>query len=250
MNEPNLRAEGPFIMHAPGYWSRGLSVVPLETAAKRPAKEILGWQGYMNGPPKSDKQQDWLTRFPDRGLGLLMGTEVEPGERLGAVDLDLDGFTRAVESVLVGAVQKRGKKGSTFFVRYRDDDGLKSTTLKGADERGAADVLLAGKMTVIPPSLHPDTGNPYSWIGPSLLEANLANSPVLNREKLEILRFILGSPHAKTLTTGETTHEAGLVLAAQLVRLGCSDEEVLNTIAALLPVGYSGNSLKELPGWI
>jgi hypothetical protein len=54
----------------------------------------------MNGPPSPVKQQEWLTRYPERGLGLLLGTKIGKGERLGAVDVDQDRFQRVVETVL------------------------------------------------------------------------------------------------------------------------------------------------------
>jgi hypothetical protein len=75
-------------------------------------------------------------------------------------------------------IQKRGKKGATFFVRYAVNEGLKSTTIQDAEKRGAADILLAGKMTVLPPSRHPETGKPYTWSGQALLEADLSDLPV------------------------------------------------------------------------
>ena len=74
-------------------------------------------------------------------------------------------------------IQKRGEKGSTFFIRYSDDDDLKSTVIKDAEKYGAADILLAGKMTVLPPSLHPETGAPYTWVDRSLLDLEFPDLP-------------------------------------------------------------------------
>jgi hypothetical protein len=147
-------------------------------------------------------------------------------------------------------IQKRGKKGTTFFVRYVANEGLKSTTIQDAEKRGAADILLAGKMTVLPPSVHPETGKPYTWSGRALLEAHLSDLPVLTRRKLDLIRLVLGSEHAEALTAGETTHDAGLRLTAQLLRVGCTAEEVEQIVRALLPPDYAGNSVEELPEWI
>jgi hypothetical protein len=52
MTEPSDEAAvRPFGDFAPSYWNKGLSVIPLEPESKRPARQILGWQGYVNGPP-------------------------------------------------------------------------------------------------------------------------------------------------------------------------------------------------------
>jgi hypothetical protein len=147
-------------------------------------------------------------------------------------------------------IQKRGKKGSTFFIRYSDDDDLKSTVIKDAEKYGAADILLAGKMTVLPPSLHPETGAPYTWVDRSLLDLEFPDLPVLTRRKLDLIRIVLESQHAKDLTTGHATHDPGMRLAAHLVHFGCRDTEIEQIVRALLPLDYSGNSLDELPEWI
>ncbi len=109
---------GTFRTEAPKYWRLGLSVVPLEEGEKRPAKEISGWQGYVNGPPSDEKRREWLDRYGERGIGLLTGAEIEPGIQIGAVDIDDDALVR-VATVVVGDIlcAKRGKKGLTIFVK-------------------------------------------------------------------------------------------------------------------------------------
>jgi hypothetical protein len=93
-------AGGPFGTDAPKYWALGLSVVPLQPGSKRPAQEIPGWPGYVNGPPNQMKQEEWLARYPDRGIGLLTGCPLPSGERLGAIDVDQDEFVRLTEVIL------------------------------------------------------------------------------------------------------------------------------------------------------
>jgi Bifunctional DNA primase/polymerase, N-terminal len=96
----NEAAAGPFGTDAPKYWALGLSVVPLQPGSKRPAQEISGWQGYVNEPPSLTKQEEWLARYPDRGIGLLTGGPLPSGERLGAIDVDQDEFVRLTEVIL------------------------------------------------------------------------------------------------------------------------------------------------------
>jgi len=110
-----------FRAHAPAYWDRGFSVVPIEPGTKRPAKEIMGWQGYCNGPPSTDVRQKWLARYADYGIGLLLNTEIAPGWRIAAVDVDDDRYVELARVVLGDCISgKRGKKGATFFVKVGD----------------------------------------------------------------------------------------------------------------------------------
>jgi hypothetical protein len=122
--------------------------------------------------------------------------------------------------------------------------------LNGPGGKGLVDVLISGKQTVLPPSIHPDTGNPYLWIGKPLLEWETAELPRISADDINLLKAIVGSQEASQLTTGQTTHDAGLRLAAILVRHSESDEKLLDIFRALLPENYDGDSLKEAPGWI
>ncbi len=234
---------------APLYWERGFCVLPLEAGEKRPAKELKGWQGYVSDPLGADKRAELTRRYAERGFGVLTGTELSNGYRLGAIDVDQDDFVPVVQAILgEGLCAKRGKKGLTIFVRFSDD--LKSTKVIDASGGGAIDVLLGGKFCVLPPSIHPETQAPYIWIGDSLLDANLTLLPIVGRETIRLLKTAVGSPHSQVLISGSSTHDSGLALAAQLVSHGCDDEQIVSIVTALLPGGYEGNSLKELPGWI
>src|SRR5690606_14611407 len=52
------------------------------------------------------------------------------------------------------------------------------------------------------------------------------------------------------LIEGKATHDAGVGLTGALVRAGATDAEITTIIEGLLPDGYTGDSLKELPEWI
>lgn len=234
---------------APLYWDRGFRVLPLEPSTKRPAQELKGWPGYASSLLSADRRAELINRYSDRGLGILTGTELSGGYRLGAIDVDQDAYVSVVETILGDAsCAKRGKKGLTVFVRYSDD--LKSTKVTDGSGGGAIDILLGGKFSVLPPSIHPETGEPYIWIGSPLLDADLGAMPIIDRDTLRLLRAVIGSAHAQVITTGTGTHDAGVAFAAQLVAHGCSDEQIVALVTALLPAGYDGNSLGELTGWV
>lgn len=240
-----------FATHAPDYWDRNLSVVPLEGGTKRPAGAIGNWAGYGNNLPSSDKRQSWLGQFAECGIGLLMNMEIMPGFNLGAIDVDRDELVGAVQVILGNPpCRKRGKKGETFFIRTARTDKLKKTTIADYAGRQAVDVLLGNSMSVLPPSLHPDSGQSYVWTGKRLLDCGWNELPVLDRRRYTGLKILIESEFTPVILTGEGTHDAGLRLTAQLVGAQCTDEEIAAIIQALLPKGYRGNSLDELPAWI
>jgi hypothetical protein len=241
-----------FEMQAPMYWALGFPVVPV----KGKAPLVNGWTGLLGSQPNQAKQAELVRNHADAGIGLLLGFESSTGEIIIGVDVDDDRLLKYVLGLL-GLNQperrallsgKRGKKGGTIFVRAPKH--LKSTIIKGTNGLGNVDVLAAGKMTVMPPSIHPDTGKPYEPLGSDLLEAGLADLPQFTEHHLNLMRVTTGSDHAAVLVSGKSTHDAGVSLVAVLVHAGATDEEITETIVGLLPEDYAGNSLKELPGWI
>jgi Bifunctional DNA primase/polymerase, N-terminal len=241
----------PFGAEAEHYWQRNLSALPIEPGTKQPARGLRNWTSYCSNLPKPETQASWLRAYAHCGLGLGLGHEVIPGYRIAAVDVDDDDFVR-LATVIVGgdAASKVGKKGRTLFVVVPSGDKIKSTKLLDAEKRGAIDFLFNGRMTLLPPSLHPETRQPYKWTSGSLLDVELSTLPVFNSQKLAILRLVVSSRNALVLLTGNSTHEPGLRLTAELVASGCKDELVREIVISLLPTNYTGNSLDELSEWI
>ena len=167
------------------------------------------------------------------------------------MDVDDNGFVAVTRRVLGNCVSgKRGRKGATFFAVAPEDQAVKSTTLRDPAKAGKIDILANGRMTVIPPTTHPETIAPDHREGRPLLDCEPGELPVLDRRKLELLKLIVGSEHAATLIGGQGTHNAGVALTAALVSFGCDDGEIGAIITSLLPSTYEGDLLAELPGWI
>lgn len=241
-----------FGIEAPKYWARDLPVIPLK--GKFPIHP--GWPGNLGGIPNEEKQRELVAAHPDNNIGLLQGVPLEGDKVAVALDVDDDRLVKLVLQLLglnraerrAALSGKRGKKGATIFVRA--PKSLKSTIIKGGAGLGNIDFLAAGKMTVMPPSIHPETGRPYEVVGEPLLEVDMAKLPEVAEHHIKLLKAAIGSEHAIALIEGKATHDAGLALVAILVRAGATDEEVRDVIEGLLPDGYSGDSLKELPEWI
>ena len=198
----------------------------------------------------SERGNSGLKNTPAYGVGLALGMETAPGFNIGAVDVDDDKYVNVVAAILDDPIShKRGAKGATFFVNAPADEKIKSTSFKDYQGKHVGDLLMSGKMTVLPPSLHPN-GEVYAWTGKPLLDCAFKDLPLFNKRKAKLLSFVLASEYTPILMTGIGTHDAGLRFAAQLVSNGFTDEEIETVIKALLPKNYLGNSLDELPGWI
>lgn len=72
------------------------------------------------------------------------------------------------------------------------------------------DILVSGRMTLLPPTIHPETEEPYYWIGRPLLEIDVDDLPILTGTKLKQLKAIVGSQYLTALRQGSKTHDAGV----------------------------------------
>lgn len=249
-------SDAVFGTQAPLYWERGLPIIPVEPGTKRPPLDMKGWQGHLAALPNEQTRNHWQERYPAHGIGVLLGFQAAAGVHINAVDVDDDRLQRMVLEFLglnrserrACIAGKRGKKGVTVFVR--SPKSLKSTTIKGVEGLGNIDFLAAGRMTVMPPSVHPDTGRPYEIVGKPLHEVDFDELPKFTEREVAILKAALGSVHVLTIIGGTATHDAGVPFTAVLVRTGATDEEIKAIFVGLLPENYDGDSLKELPGWI
>ena len=151
-----------------GYDKMGWALVPIPAGSKRPT--TFGWQ------TKPAPISHWDAN-PTHNVGLLHALS-------GTVAFDIDNMehTRLIcaamnidlDSILNGAPRIVGRpdRGKVLF---RAPDDIQLTTRKiswpvEGDPRQTEVVfeLRAGSVQdVLPPSIHPDTGAPYRWAGPS-----------------------------------------------------------------------------------
>ena len=241
----------PFGENAKSFWERGLSAIPVGPGTKQPARGLTSWNGYCNNLPKAETRTQWLDKYPNCSIGMCLGSEILPGYRIAAIDVDDEQFVKVANTIVGPDISSKvGKKGMTLFVKVPAAAKVKSSKLVNAEKSGAIDFLYNAKMTVLPPSIHPDTNLPYRWTSSSLLGIDLATLPTFDELKFKLMKVVVASPNALELTTGVSTHEPGLRFAAELVTVGCDDTLIIKIFESLLPDSYSGNSLDELPGWI
>lgn len=200
---------GIFSDHANDYYERNFLVMPL--SGKRPF--IPDWQN----PETLNKNEKLIEDFPDSNIGLLLGKES------GVVALDWDGeidnlaefIAMISEFIPTNAPKKIGKKGITIF--YKWQEGLQNKSLLGV-----FDFLAERKQTVLPPSIHPETKQPYRWEGPSLIEWHDQGyeMPVIELKDIKKLEIFFG--HLKKNTTKAGDHQANEGRNQKLYQMACA----------------------------
>lgn len=176
-------ARGPFadwagVHRRGGYWPR-----PIAPGAK--ACHLREWQ-----KPDSELSEatlvSWLTSHANCGIGLLIGSPFPDGTALGALDIDRDEYVRIGRVALRDPPSGRiGKKGAVFFVRVRGRPNNPEFAVRGeAGKRygKVAECLFSKKLCVIPPTIHPETGQPYRWIGRPLHEVDFNELPIVEMD--------------------------------------------------------------------
>jgi hypothetical protein len=158
---------------------------------KRPGELKRGeWVG------KDNWRDEYTRRLPSRfeiqvwsnsnaGVCVVTG----PGSKhTVAIDIDTDdpAIKAAIESAIPpSTVRKRGAKGETLFYRGPNVADSKSFNLNGSR---VCDIIGPGRQTVLPPSIHPDTNQPYVWTGPDALEdVDPAELPEITPEHIEAI---------------------------------------------------------------
>ncbi len=194
----------PFAQAATELQQLGFSVLPLIPAdwsshagrGKCPGEYRSGgwqgmskWQRFRDSTPSAFELGLW-SKAPGANIGVLMGTVAR--KDLHVVSLDFDAKDADDLDTLLGAAPaspmvKRGKTGETRF--YLAPKTLRSKPYDGPD--GRLIDLLTGfdtRQTVIPPSIHPDTGKPYVWLAGPVRADEL---PVLTDDDMTALEEAL-----------------------------------------------------------
>ncbi|WOH76439.1 bifunctional DNA primase/polymerase [Bradyrhizobium sp. NDS-1] len=196
----------PFALTAPALIERGYSPLPIAPriepsedrqnppSGKEPGKfDAEKWEWFrLKGWGELCKRQahpkiiaHWST-WPDAGVGVACGFG-----GLVAIDVDDDALVDPIREALPpGALGKRGKKGETFFVRAAEP--MKSRPYNDANGIRLLDFLSDGRQTVLPGTVHPNTGRPYIWTTErTLLDTPLAELPAFTGAHVAAMEEVL-----------------------------------------------------------
>lgn len=148
--------------HASTYWDAGIPVIPLkrfDSIAKGAGKApILNeWTQYAEHMPSATMREHWLVSFPDSNIGLPFGE----ASGMCAIDIDTEDeeVIKAIRSVLPNSPWKRvGKKGMGLIYKWQGQPNFK---LRDSNNQSVVEFLGKGNQMVLPPSIHPETRQPY-----------------------------------------------------------------------------------------
>jgi len=187
---------GIFASTAPGYYARGIPVIPLHRKEKRPVP--LDWSRFHDMPVEPELQNEWLNAYSEGNIGMVLG------KQSGVVMLDIDTEDQALISVITGLLPKSpwvriGQKGMVLAYRYT---GLRTFRIKNMSGESICELLSERTQCVLPPSIHPKTQQPYK-ANVDLLQV-IDHLPVLDNQVEAILRGALEANGVKLSHSGWT----------------------------------------------
>lgn len=164
------------------YYNRGLSVIP----AGLDKKVIIdNFAAYSYQVAPKNVIEFWKARHKSKNLGIMLG----PVNNLIAIDIDTnkkDVIDLALDK-LPKTVSKFGSKGMTLFYKFDFTKKYIGHTWLISKEHGCMlEFLLSCRYTVIPPSIHPTTKKPYTWLNGNLLEG-YNDIPYITNNDLDLL---------------------------------------------------------------
>ncbi len=172
--------------YAMKYYESGYNVIPLRPNTKIPA--LTNWSNWCENRQESFQVENWAYSEANSNIGIPLGI----ASNLIALDFDndIDNLHESIVSLIQGSpVKKKGNKGFTAFYRYNGEMPKKWYK----DGKAVVELLSTGNQTVVPPSIHPDTKQPYIWITPDTLFDIQANDlPFLPVNFIEQINYLFG----------------------------------------------------------
>lgn len=181
----NINQQSAYSIAGPSFVEMGYAAIPVMPGSKRPGSMSFGqwygdmdWSRFCDRLPSEIESNVWC-RWPDAGVCVAID------KTLKVIDIDTDDaeIIEAIKEVLPPiVVAKKGKKGLSVFYRGSENIVSRPFNLRIAEglETRVVDLLAHGRQTVVPPTVHPDTEQPYIWT----TEDTLADTPI---EKLPLL---------------------------------------------------------------
>ncbi|RYH64468.1 MAG: bifunctional DNA primase/polymerase [Alcaligenaceae bacterium] len=220
-----MLAVSAFALNAPALLAQSFSPIPIlphdhlhKSRGKAPGTSRLlpKWDDWCKKQASQNKIAEW-SGYPNCGVGVACGYA-----GLIAVDIDDEALVDPLRCVLpLMLVAKRGRKGLTAFYRVTEPLPSKNYRTPSPDKRGLLDFLSEGKQTVLPPSVHPDTGEPYVWLTPNtLINTSLAQLPEFTSDHYDKMEEVLrahgwAAPvplHAQKDAVERSSHSIGVTL--------------------------------------
>ncbi|THK38125.1 DUF3987 domain-containing protein [Ensifer sp. MPMI2T] len=180
---PKLDFSSPYARVGAKLVDQGWHAIPCRPGSKRPGvfaggywQGLTGWNEYCDRLPTDSEVEMW-NKWPHAGVCVALDHVVK------VIDIDTDDeeMRAALAKIIPDSpVKKRGQKGYSAFFRGSPNiiSRAFSISVFGRQER-IVDLLAHGKQTVCPPTIHPDTEEPYQWLGEPLEDWAPEDLPLL-----------------------------------------------------------------------
>lgn len=155
-----------------GFWPRPV----------RPGTKNCPFQKWNTPDPerKLGELDGWLETHGHWGIGLVLGSPFPDGTKLAAVDIDHNDYVRVTQALLRNPICGRiGAKGIAYLVRLSGDGKYRALKVKGEGGTKIGEILCDNRFLVLPPTIHPDTKEPYRWVGRPLFEVDYRELPII-----------------------------------------------------------------------
>jgi hypothetical protein len=169
----------PFGTYAPIYKEKGFWTSP----ANGKACIEKNWQ-LPDEELDDGLFENWLKKKSQSNIVIVAGSYFPDDTRLGFLDIDHDAFVN-VGKVLSGnpICVRFGKKGAVIPFRYSGKLSVPKkkviSTKADFEKKDVLELFFFNCYCVVPPSIHPDTDQPYRWEGPALHEIDFQQLPLL-----------------------------------------------------------------------
>ena len=233
-------SSSPVVQAAWRMSSLGYHVVPIRNKAKFPEDS-----NFLHFRIKPDELTTYFTPNREWNVGVIMGTEVSPGRFMVGIDIDEedDVLIQRVRTAIDGEpVTKKGRKGLTYLVCAPHE--IKSKKFRRQDRitkknYTAIDFMGVGNQTVVPPSIHPDTGQPYQWISERSLEnCPPTDLPLIDEWTVVEIQTAVNKPDSPWFLIndmswhgpggGGTVDDSLMRATAAMLEAGCPDDFIYN----------------------
>lgn len=260
--------------HALQYAEAGFKVLPCrENSAQGRAKSPYTINGHKDASTDPEKIARWWSEHPHALIGLV------PPKGYVVIDIDprhggsLDALSAFCGETSLETLTANSGRGEGCHLWFTSDQELtqRAGIIPGIDARvGNKGYLIA------PPSLHPETGKPYTWAIdapikplPARIEQSLSKNKAtvshgqlmetsgVHRQVSPLVRLVLKAPAGKRNDTlfwsacrmaerqwnRKSTNWTGLIAAAETV--GLMEQEIKKTINSALKAVSSNSSLEN-----
>jgi putative DNA primase/helicase len=165
----------------------GWSPIPRRDDTKRPA--IDKWQEYCQRQMRQDELVSIFANLPKAHISVACGYA-------GVIWIDQDTekpeIIAAYRSIVPeSSLARRGSKGRADAYRVIGEMPA-NRKFYGTNNKPFLEILSTGSNVIVPPSLHPDTGKPYEWLGDIAIYDTIPDElPTVTAEQLSRLEEVL-----------------------------------------------------------